>query len=47
MNKDLQRQMAEALSTAQTAVRQILEGGKARPLARRADVTSLRQTAKG
>ncbi len=47
MNKDLQRQMAEALSTAQTAVRQILEGGKAGPLAGRADVMPLRQTAKG
>jgi hypothetical protein len=47
MNKDLQRQMAEALSTAQTAVRQILEGGKAGPLAGQADVMPLRQTAKG
>ncbi len=47
MNKDLQRQMGEALNTAQTAVRQILEGDKARPLARRADVTPFRQATKG
>ena len=47
MNKDLQRQMGEALNTAQTAVRQILEGDKARPLARQGNVTPLRQAAKG
>jgi 4-hydroxy-tetrahydrodipicolinate synthase len=47
MNKDLQRQMGEALNTAQTVVRQILEDEKARPLDRRADVTPLRQATKG